>query len=133
MWSGPKAFSEALDQLLGYLVWRDTKSALIVFMRRENVSDVRAKAEATIRAHARFKRERGVIQGVLVYVLHHEDGANRRSRSGSSSFPSLPSPERAIPLGVGHLRPAVGMSSALARPRHARPPGWGWHRGWVLS
>ncbi len=77
VWSGPKAFAEALDQLLGYLVWRDTKSALIVFVRRKNVSDAEAKAEATIRAHARFKRDRGAIHGVPVYVLHHEDDENR--------------------------------------------------------
>jgi hypothetical protein len=77
VWSGPKAFAGALDQLLGYLVWRDTKSALVLFVRRKNVSDVQAKADAVIRGHPRFKRERGVVGGVPVYVLHHEDDANR--------------------------------------------------------
>ncbi len=31
LWRGPNAFSEAIDQLLGYLTWRDTKTALIVW------------------------------------------------------------------------------------------------------
>ncbi len=31
IWRGPKALDEALDQLFGYLTWRDCKAALIVF------------------------------------------------------------------------------------------------------
>ena len=49
----------------------------MLFVRRKNVSDVQAKADAVIRGHPRFKRERGVVGGVPVYVLHHEDDANR--------------------------------------------------------
>jgi len=43
-WSGEKGFDEAIEQLLGYLVWRDTKSALVLFMRQKNGSDVQEKA-----------------------------------------------------------------------------------------
>lgn len=76
-WSGPKAFAKAVDQLLGYLVWRDTKSALVVFVAQKNVSEVRDKADTTIRHHPRFKREHGTIEGIPVYVLHHEEDPNR--------------------------------------------------------
>lgn len=31
IWNGPKDLSQAIDQLLGYLTWRDCKAALIVF------------------------------------------------------------------------------------------------------
>ena len=36
-WPGPERFSDAVDQLLSYTVWRDTKAALILLIK-----DVRA-------------------------------------------------------------------------------------------
>ena len=39
-WSGEKAFIEAIDQLLGYVSWRDTKTAVLVFNRNKNFSEV---------------------------------------------------------------------------------------------
>ena len=39
-WSGPKGLTEALDQLLGYTAWRDTKTALLIFNRDRNMSTV---------------------------------------------------------------------------------------------
>lgn len=30
-WKGPKAFGEAIDQRLGYTMWRDSKTAILVF------------------------------------------------------------------------------------------------------
>ena len=42
-WRGPKSFSEAVDQLLGYLSWRDSKCALLVFNRAKDSSAVRQK------------------------------------------------------------------------------------------
>jgi hypothetical protein len=42
-WRGPKAFSEAVDQLLGYLSWRDSKCALLIFNKNKNSSAVRQK------------------------------------------------------------------------------------------
>lgn len=35
LWSGSKGLSDALNQLLGYLTWRDSKAALIIF-NKEN-------------------------------------------------------------------------------------------------
>jgi hypothetical protein len=37
-WDGPKKFNEAIDQLLDYTVWRDTKAAIILFIRRRNAT-----------------------------------------------------------------------------------------------
>lgn len=37
-WKGEKSFHEAIDQLMGYLTWRDTKAAIIVFNRNKNLS-----------------------------------------------------------------------------------------------
>ncbi len=48
--------TSALDQLLDYLVWRDTKAALLLFIRDANVSGVVGKALATISSHPNHKR-----------------------------------------------------------------------------
>ena len=42
-WDGPKSFFEAIDQLLTYLSWRDSKCALLIFNRRKDSSAVRKK------------------------------------------------------------------------------------------
>jgi hypothetical protein len=40
IWRGPKYLTEAIDQLLSYLTWRDTKTAIIVFNRNKGLSAV---------------------------------------------------------------------------------------------
>jgi hypothetical protein len=57
IWEGQVAFAKAIDQLRGYLGWRDRKAALFVFNRRKDVSQVLKKIRAAVQAHAAFKRE----------------------------------------------------------------------------
>ena len=42
-WRGPKVFSDTVDQLLGYVSWRDTKCALVIFNKQRESSAVRRK------------------------------------------------------------------------------------------
>jgi len=42
-WHGPKSFSDAIDQLLRYLSWRDSKCALLIFNQTKDSSAVRQK------------------------------------------------------------------------------------------
>lgn len=79
-WSGAKEFSEAIDQLLGYLVWRDTKAALVLFIRRRNPTDAIDRADETIRGHICFKRDGKATNDPTErrnYVLHHPDDERR--------------------------------------------------------
>ncbi len=39
-WGGQKQYLETLDQLLGYLTWRDSKAAVVVFVRNKDFSAV---------------------------------------------------------------------------------------------
>jgi hypothetical protein len=55
-WKGSKALGAAIDQLLGYLPWRDEKAALIVFIDNKDASAVFDKVEEAVRAHSAFKR-----------------------------------------------------------------------------
>ncbi len=56
-WKGPKSLSEALDQLLGYASWRDTKTALLLFNKQRDFSSVVQKIPEVVRNHPAFKRE----------------------------------------------------------------------------
>jgi len=56
IWEGSKKFAEAIDQLLGYLTWRDTKSALIVFSRNKDFTAVIESIKAEIERHSHKKR-----------------------------------------------------------------------------
>ncbi|MGH3761321.1 hypothetical protein [Actinophytocola sp.] len=56
IWKGPKTVTDALNQLLGYLVWRDTKAALLLFIRDADVSTVTAKAVTKVEEHPNYKR-----------------------------------------------------------------------------
>lgn len=47
-WRGQKAFSDAIEQLLGYLTWRDSKCAVLVFNNTKNSGAVREKMHETI-------------------------------------------------------------------------------------
>jgi hypothetical protein len=50
-WHGSKKCDEAIDQLLGYLTWRDCKTALIIFNRQKNPSAVAQKLHETMAGH----------------------------------------------------------------------------------
>ena len=58
IWHGAKAFGEAIDQLLSYTVWRDTKAALILFIRGGNATEIIDKADTEIKAHPGFDSDR---------------------------------------------------------------------------
>lgn len=55
-WSGEKALLETIDQLLGYLQWRDNKAAILVFNRNKGFSEVLAKIEKAVPLHPNFIR-----------------------------------------------------------------------------
>jgi hypothetical protein len=57
IWHGQKQFSDAIDQLLGYVTWRDTKTALIIFSRNLDTSSVVETARAALEGHANYKRD----------------------------------------------------------------------------
>lgn len=54
-WKGETEFDKAIDQLLGYLVWRDTKAAIILFIKNKDASAAIKAADACIRRHGQFR------------------------------------------------------------------------------
>lgn len=57
IWTGAAALSKAIDQLVGYLVWRDTKAVLVVFIERKHATDAIEKAVAAVVEHERCIRQ----------------------------------------------------------------------------
>ena len=77
-WTGPAGLKEALDQLLGYTSWRDTKVALLVFNRDTNMSTVLSRVPETVREHPHYKSERPTnSETTFRYVFGHRDDAQR--------------------------------------------------------
>ena len=53
-WQGQKAYLETITQLLGYLTWRDSKSAVVVFVRNKDLSSVLQTAEEVTSDHPNY-------------------------------------------------------------------------------
>jgi len=72
IWSGAENFKEAIDQLFGYTIWRDGKTALIVFSRNKDMTNVVQSADECIRNHPNFMRfKEDVTSTIKVYVMKH--------------------------------------------------------------
>jgi hypothetical protein len=56
IWKGEAELLKAIDQVLAYLHWRDTKAALLVFNRNKTFSDVLAKVPTAIQRHPNCKK-----------------------------------------------------------------------------
>lgn len=79
-WGGEKLFLETIDQLLGYLTWRDTKTALVIFNRNKDFSAVVTKAREAIKTHPNYKR--GPLEETETtgrYVLKQRDDPARET------------------------------------------------------
>lgn len=53
-WTGSKGFSETVDQLFRYAAWRDTKLAVVMFVRTKELTSVIEKGRTTLEAHPQF-------------------------------------------------------------------------------
>lgn len=75
-WKGPAAFRKAIDQLLGYVTWRDSRAALIVFVRDGKPTELAEKAADELQGHRCFKRTQ-MISDRTVFTLSSPDDDQR--------------------------------------------------------
>jgi len=54
-WGGYEAMKKTADQLLGYTTWRDTRTALIIFNRNLNFTNVISEAQRAMKDHQHYK------------------------------------------------------------------------------
>ncbi|APW64312.1 hypothetical protein [Paludisphaera borealis] len=78
-WTGPGAFPECIDQLLGYTSWRDTKTAILLFNRNKDMSNVLEQIPGLVKAHPNFKQEKpGQMTDTQFRYLFHQNGDKNR-------------------------------------------------------
>jgi hypothetical protein len=78
IWTGPAKFRDAIDQLLGYVTWRDTKAALVVFIKKGAPSAIIAKAHAEIQDHSSCVRLKDAVNETrLDYLLQSPSDPDR--------------------------------------------------------
>lgn len=84
IWTGPKDFAAAIDQILSYLTWRDTKAALMIFNRNKDFTAVLNSIQESIVNHPQH------VKKIL----------NRTETSNRYQFKQVNDPERDIFLTV---------------------------------
>ena len=73
-WAGPKSLIAAIDQILGYLTWRDTKAALLVFCKNIDFTNTLSSIAGAVPEHPNFKRELKKISDTHVrYLFRQKD------------------------------------------------------------
>jgi hypothetical protein len=81
IWKGPKVVRDALGQLLNYLTWRDTKAALLLFIRTGEPTTIINKSIAEIKGHANCKSHDNAEDGERYdFILHANGDPNREIR-----------------------------------------------------
>ena len=78
-WRGASKLLEAVDQLLGYLTWRDAKTALVVFNKEvKDFKVLREKIRPTMEDHRAYKStsQNDTESGEWRFVLATDSGTD---------------------------------------------------------
>ena len=60
VWRGAKELTSAVDQLLGYLTWRDCKAAVVIFNKHNaKFTELLSKIPETLRRHPKCRKDLG--------------------------------------------------------------------------
>ena len=80
VWRGASELAEAIDQLQGYLTWRDSKAAVIVFNKKiAGFSELQSKVPEVFRTHTLFRAEISLTHaGEWRFIFASSEDADRR-------------------------------------------------------
>jgi hypothetical protein len=77
-WKGKKVFLSTISQLLGYLTWRDSKAAVIMFVPNKEFTSVLETAKGSISEHSNYLSfVNSSDETWLNYKFHLNDDRNR--------------------------------------------------------
>jgi hypothetical protein len=77
-WHGKKGYLDTISQLLGYLTWRDSKAAVVMFVRNKDFSSVLATVKDCTKDHPNFLGFVGEEEeGWYHFRFHINDDPNR--------------------------------------------------------
>ena len=79
IWTGPKGLLDTITQLLGYLTWRDSKAAVMMFVRNKDILSVLESAKEAVPGHANCDSEVDERDDSWFnYRFHLNDDPNRK-------------------------------------------------------
>ena len=75
VWRGEKEFHDSIDQLLGYLTWRDCKAAIIIFNKHNSgFTEIIRKIPEHITEHPRFCKDTEEMgEGEWRYIFNSKE------------------------------------------------------------
>jgi hypothetical protein len=77
-WKGIKAFFKTIDQALGYLTWRDSKAAIVCFIRNKKLNPVLKQIETKTASHPCFVKYHGKkAESWFSFEFHLKDDETR--------------------------------------------------------
>ncbi|HEU0144988.1 MAG TPA: hypothetical protein VFQ47_09405 [Nitrososphaera sp.] len=77
-WRRRKGYIDTINQLLGYLIWRNSKAAVVLFVRNKDFSSVLQEVKAATPTHPNFIRfVNEQDETWLNYIFHINDNPNR--------------------------------------------------------
>lgn len=86
-WHGEKAYLATIDQLLGYLTWRDSKAAIVLFVSNKDFSSVLKTVKEVTPKHPNFLRSYGEREETWFrYGVHLQGDQNREVRMAVMLF-----------------------------------------------
>lgn len=86
-WEGKKKHLETIDQLLSYLTWRDSKTAVICFVGRKDFSNILKEIELATKEYPCFVRYLGAKEATwLDFEFHLPDDPDRRVKMAVLAF-----------------------------------------------
>ena len=80
-WKGEKAFLETIDQLLGYVTYRDTKTAILLFVKNNNFSAIVEKLQDIVPKHGNYVRQdrafKSKIETAFRYIFKNKNDKDK--------------------------------------------------------
>lgn len=80
-WKGEQVYKDTIDQLLGYVTYRDTKTAVLVFVRNKDFTNVLDKIQEITPMHGNFIRKettyKAPIDSAYRYVFKNKNDENK--------------------------------------------------------
>lgn len=73
VWKGRKYLLDAIDQLFSYSSWKDAKTAIIIFNRSGNHSNILGKISSIMTSHPKFKSEIKREDKEFRYTMEHPE------------------------------------------------------------
>lgn len=104
-WRGCKNFLDTINQLLNYLIWRNSKAAVILFVRNKDFSSVLDTVKRTTPNHPNFiKFVNEKDETWLNYIFHINGNSNREVKLAILLFPIPSSGTGTVDDSTGNKR-----------------------------